>query len=414
MNREDVVNGGQKLGLPAALVNTIGEYVNDPQPRSRGFIVPALMPSGDTVDMPGVPYLSTEPVFSQYDRPAPVLGAVTADEVLVGWQSEPRQASEPGPLSKVRVICFGTAIAGAFAGATLGDLGADVVKIESPGRPDNIRRIWMPPEPPTKEPSGADTSFMFQNLNRSERSLSMDMKKPAAVELLLRLVAEADIVIDNFGPAVMDSWGLGSERLAAANPRLIQISLTGFGHTEGPRSHYLAYGSTVSSFTGLTQAWGRSHGTHFDYISQAHGVLAALAALAARDQTGRGTVIDLAEVEVAGAMMAPLVLDYTANGVDSEPVGNRVAGAIYSDVLACKGADRWLAIEIENEADWTALTSLLGLSATPLPAEGGDIDEVALGAGRLAQHPPAAAGRAPVAGARDRGRSGARCRGSLP
>jgi benzylsuccinate CoA-transferase BbsF subunit len=217
--------------------------------------------------------------------------------------------------------------------------------------------MWMPPEPVTREPSGADTSAMFANFNRTERSLSMDMKNPAAVELFLRLVRDVDVIVDNFGPQVMDSWGLGYERLAEANPRLVQLSLTGFGHTDGPRSHYLAYGSTVCSFTGLTQAWGYSHGTHFDYICEAYGVMAVLAALSAREATGRGTFLDLAEVEAGAVLMGPMLLDYVVNGRDSAPIGNDVPGSVWSGVLPCRGDDRWVAVEAETPADWAALAT---------------------------------------------------------
>jgi crotonobetainyl-CoA:carnitine CoA-transferase CaiB-like acyl-CoA transferase len=360
IGREEFVARGQELGVPCALVNTIGEFVNDPQPRSRGFFVKAPLPDGTTVEMPGALYLSTEPILSLYDRPAPRLGELAVGDLLAEW-SAPRALRASGrPLEGIRVVSFGTAIAGAFAGSVLADLGADVVKVEAPTRPDNLRRLWYPEETPVHEPSGADTSSMFANFNRTERSLSMDMKNPAAVELFLRIAAAADVVVDNFGPSVMDGWGLGWDQLSAANPALVQLSLTGFGHTEGPRSHYLAYGSTVCSFTGLSQAWGFSHGTHFDYVCEAHGVLGVLAALSARDVTGRGTYVDLAEVEAGGAVMGPLLLDYIVNGRDSSPVGNTVAGSVWSGVVRCAGDDRWLAVEAEDDDDWAALVTVIG------------------------------------------------------
>src|SRR6201996_5941950 len=170
----------------------------------------------------------------------------------------------------------------------------------------------------------------------------------------------------------MRRWGVGYEQLAAVNPRIVLLSLTGFGHTPGPRSHYLAYGSTVCSFVGLTHAWKYSNGVHFDYISEAHGVLGVLAALAARDRTGLGTHVDLAEVETAASVMGPLLLDYIVNGHDSAPRGNQVLGALLSAVVRCRGDDRWLAVEATSGDDWQELAVLTGrrdLGAAELPPD---------------------------------------------
>jgi crotonobetainyl-CoA:carnitine CoA-transferase CaiB-like acyl-CoA transferase len=132
------------------------------------------------------------------------------------------------------------------------------------------------------------------------------------------------------------------------------LSQTGFGHGGGPRSHYLAYGATIFSFMGLTQIWGRSHGTHLDYPAAAHGVFAILAALAARDRTGQGTHIDQAQIEVAGAIMGPMVLDYTVNG--HEPGEDPAPGLVVRGL----GDDAWLAVEPEDDRDWQELARLAG------------------------------------------------------
>ena len=150
-------------------------------------------------------------------------------------------------------------IAGAVCATALAELGADVIKIESPTVPDTTRRLRLG-EAAVHEPSGMETSPMFANFNRSVRSLALDMKQPESVDLVLRLASVADVVLENFGPDVLERWGVGYEKIAAVNPRIVMLSQTGFGHT-GPRSHYLAYGATIFSFMGLTQIWGRSHGT---------------------------------------------------------------------------------------------------------------------------------------------------------
>jgi crotonobetainyl-CoA:carnitine CoA-transferase CaiB-like acyl-CoA transferase len=376
MGREDFFVRGQQLGLPCTLVNTVGQFADDPQPRSRDFFVRRPLAGLGEFELPGEPFRCTEPVLAQYRRPAPRLGEDDAAEVAREWRSPAADAplpavAVPGPLSGIKVISFGTAIAGALSGTALADLGADVVKIESPSRPDNLRRLHAPGDPHVREPSGADTSPMFANFNRTTRSVALDMKDPSSVALFLRLAAAADVIVENYAPGVMQRWGLGYEQIAAANPRIILLSLTGFGHS-GPRSHYLAYGSTVCSFVGLTDAWPFQNGVHFDYISEAHGVFAVLAALAARDRTGRGTHVDLSEVETAAAVMGPMMLDYIVNGRGSVRPGNQVPGAVLSEVVRCRGDDHWLAVELEDAADWRALARVAGREDLAAAADASD------------------------------------------
>jgi len=371
MSREDFVVRGQQLGLPCTVVNTVGDFVEDIQPRTRGFFVREPLAGLGEFDLPGEPFRCTERVLAQYRRPAPRLGETDAAQIARQWRELPPPAPVPGPLSGIRAISFGTAIAGALSGTALAELGADVVKIESPARADNLRRLWAPEDPVVHEPSGADTSPMFANFNRTTRSVALDMKDPESVALFLRLAAAADVIVENYAPGVMQRWGLGYDQIAAVNPRIIMLSLTGFGHS-GPRSHYLAYGATVCTFVGLTEAWRFPSGVHFDYISQAHGVFGVLAALAARDRTGRGTHVDLAEVETAAAVMGPMMLDYVVNGRASVVPGNQVPGALLSEVVRCHGDDRWLAVEAEDAADWATLAELLGredLAKAELPPD---------------------------------------------
>jgi crotonobetainyl-CoA:carnitine CoA-transferase CaiB-like acyl-CoA transferase len=381
MSREEFFIRGQQLGLPCNVINTVGDFVDDEQPRSRGFFVRRPLAGIGEFDLPGEPFRCTERVLDQYRRPAPRLGETDAAEVARQWRDPAPPAPVPGPLSGIRAISFGTAIAGALSGTALADLGADVIKIESPSRPDNLRRLWAPEDPVVHEPSGADTSPMFANFNRTTRSVALDMKEPSSVALFLRLAAAADVIVENYAPGVMQRWGLGYEQIAAVNPRIVMLSLSGFGHS-GPRSAYLAYGSTVCSFVGLTDAWRYQAGVHFDYMSEAHGVFGVLAALAARDRTGRGTHVDLAEVETAAAVMGPMMLDYVINGRRSVVPGNRVPGAFLSEVVRCRGEDSWLAVEAENAADWQRLAQFL---------KRGDLAEVTL--------PPDEGARAALTGA---------------
>ena len=360
MSREDFVARGQELSVPCALVNSIGQFTQDPQPRSRGFFVRAPLAALGEFDVPGQPFVSGQPLLAQYRRPAPRLGEHDPAEIAGEWRSAPRPRTDPPrPLSGIKVISFGMVIAGALCGTALAELGADVIKIESPTVPDTTRRLRQG-ESAVHEPSGVETSPAFANFNRSVRSLALDMKQPESVDLVLRLARVADVVLENYGPDVLERWGIGYEKIAAVNPRIVMLSQTGFGHT-GPRSHYLAYGATIFSFMGLTQIWGRSHGTHFDYPATTHGLFAILAALAARDRTGLGTHIDQAQTEVAGAIMGPLLLDYLVNG--HEPGQDPPPGM----VVRCLGEDGWLAVEPVDDEDWLRLAALTGAPAPGAP-----------------------------------------------
>jgi benzylsuccinate CoA-transferase BbsF subunit len=258
-------------------------------------------------------------------------------------------------------VSFGTFVAGNTPGVVLADLGADVVKIEARARPDVLR---MPAygfgDTNVVEPSGVPNTIMQADLARSMRNVSLDMEIAAGRALFRRLVAVSDVVIENFGAHTMEHWDCSFRDLLGVNPRLVMVSLSGYGRT-GPRASYLAYASNISNFTGLTTTWGVQHGTHSDYITAEHAVVATIAATMHAARTGEGVHVDVAQIEALGAVMAPLVLDPLNNGRDTSPPGNVVPGSWFSAVVACQGHDRWLAVELEDEADWEALCDFLEL-----------------------------------------------------
>jgi benzylsuccinate CoA-transferase BbsF subunit len=258
------------------------------------------------------------------------------------------------------VLSFGTAIAGNVTANTLAELGADVVKIESPTRVDALRAGPIDPDlPRVFEPGGTETTIMYTSYSRSCRDMALNMKEPADQELFKRLLAEADILIDNFATGTMESWGLSHEMFAGINPRLIMVSVSGYGRT-GPRARTMAYATSINAFLGLTKTWA-PHGSQFDYTAVAHELVAIFGALAHRDRTGEGTYLDVAQVEAGGAMMAPIYLEPLATGQDVRPQPNQVPGSVLSGVFGSAGVDRWLAVELETVTDWNAAVDLLGL-----------------------------------------------------
>jgi crotonobetainyl-CoA:carnitine CoA-transferase CaiB-like acyl-CoA transferase len=204
------------------------------------------------------------------------------------------------------------------------------------------------------EPSGAETNIMFAGFSRSVRDIALDMKSPEDSQTFLRLLAEADVLIDNFATGVMDRWDLGVGRLREVNDQLVHVSISGYGRT-GPKARTMAYGMNISAYLGLSRVWA-PHGTQFDYTAVAHALVAILAGLEHRDRTGSGSYVDLAQTEAGAAVMAPLYLNHLVNGATDpgiEPASpNDVAGSLLSGVFACLGADEWVAVELEDETDW--------------------------------------------------------------
>jgi crotonobetainyl-CoA:carnitine CoA-transferase CaiB-like acyl-CoA transferase len=260
---------------------------------------------------------------------------------------------------ELRVLTFGTFIAGNTTGLVLAELGADVVKIEARARPEVLRNpAYNFGQKMALEPSGVPNTLMYAGLSRSTRGLSLEMNTEPGRALFKRLVAVADIVIENFGAHTMRNWGCSFDDLVHINPRLVMVSLSGYGRT-GPYAEYLAYATNISNFTGLTSMWDYQHGTHSDYITAAHAATAVLAAIAESDRTGAGVFIDVAQTEALAAVMAPVYLDPLNNRRDTVPAGNAVPGSLFTGVFRSQGHDRWIAVELEDLADWTALCAVL-------------------------------------------------------
>src|SRR3974390_1308270 len=169
-------------------------------------------------------------------------------------------------LAGTRVLSFGAFVAGNTAATLLAELGAEVVKIETLNRPEVLRRPAYAIGDPVIEPSGAPNTVMYASLTRGLRSLSLDLESPEARTLFHRLVAVSDVVIENFGAPVLDRVGCGYHDLVVDRPNLVMLSLSGYGR-DGPRANYLAYAVTISSYLGLAESWGYTHGTATDYLA---------------------------------------------------------------------------------------------------------------------------------------------------
>jgi crotonobetainyl-CoA:carnitine CoA-transferase CaiB-like acyl-CoA transferase len=261
------------------------------------------------------------------------------------------------PLRGTRVLSFGSFVAGNICALMLSELGADVVKIESRAHPEALRAYDAPGRAQVVEPSGVRTTALFSGMTRGLRSACIDMTGESGRRAFRMLAERAHVVVENLGPGTMESWGCSFDELRRSNPRLVMLSLSGYGAT-GPLAAFRAYASNVNNFLGLTSVWALD-GIHFDFVAGTHGACAVAAALAETDRGAPGVFIDMAQTETGAAIMPALYLDYLANRREWCAGPNEVPGSLFSAVVRCLGADAWVAVELEDASDWALLCSHL-------------------------------------------------------
>jgi len=229
-----------------------------------------------------------------------------------------------GPLAGVRAIEMGQLIAGPFCGQLLGDMGADVVKIEAPGQGDPMRQWGQKGYP-----------LFWEILGRNKRTVSIDLRKPAGQDLARRLIAGADILIENFRPGALEGWNLAPEELRKANPRLIVVRVSGYGQT-GPYADRAGFGLIGEAMGGWRHIVGDP-----DRPPSRMGVSIgdSLAALHHREKTGEGQVVDSALYEAVLHVMESLVPDHALAGFIRERSGSILPGIAPSNVYRCQDGD---------------------------------------------------------------------------
>jgi CoA:oxalate CoA-transferase len=233
--------------------------------------------------------------------------------------STSEQSTWAGPLEGLRVIDLTRVLAGPFCTQSLGDLGAEVLKIEPPDRGDETRHF---------PPFIAGESHYFLGINRNKKSLVVDLQQPAGAEILRRLVATADILVENYRPGVMDRLGLGWDALSARNPRLVYASVSGFGQT-GPWRSRPAYDTVVQAAAGLFAVTGEPEGepakmgtSIADLSAGLYGFGAIMAALHGRNRTGRGARVDVAMFDSAISLLEGAALHYLNRHTEPPRLGN--------------------------------------------------------------------------------------------
>ncbi len=262
------------------------------------------------------------------------------------------------PLDGVRVVSLGWIWVGAVIGQLLGDMGAEVIRIESWARQDISRNL-----PPFIE-GREGLSYNSVNGGRSQRSALLDLRQPRALELLRDLLTVSDAVVDNYRAGTMQRWGLGHEDVRALNPGIIALSCSAAGQT-GPLDRIATYGSNVSAMGGLDSVQGFADGpipAGISIVDPLYGSAAAVAIIAAlerRTKTGRGESIDFSQWEFTVGMMSGPWTDYKMNGRILGPMGNRDPMMAPHGVYPCGGEDAWVCIAVKTDAQWAALCGLM-------------------------------------------------------
>lgn len=367
---DEIVEAATAFRLPVAHV-TDGETIGRMEHfRTREVFAPS--PHGGYLQ-PKPPYRFSRLVPAP-PAAAPVAGADT-HAVRDDW-SAPRPAAPVArtphrPLDGVRVVDLTAFWAGPSGTGYLAALGADVVKVESVQRPDGIRFAGGQI---TRADSWWDYSWVFQGSNAGKRGITLDLTRDDGRELLHRLLADADVLTENFSPRVMAQFGLSYDELAVRYPRLVVVRMPAFG-LDGPWADRVGFALTMEALAGMATITGHPDGNPtcpggvLDPIAGMHAAFATIAALEHRDATGDGQLVEVPMIECALNVAAEPLLEYGANGVVLSRRGNRGPAGVLQDVYPCVGDDAWVAVTVRDGAQASAVVSVLA-------AAGADVAEL--------------------------------------
>jgi len=382
--KQEIMDLCQQNNCPSTAVFTVAEVAEHPHLRERGSVVELAHPVLGKLRSLGAPVHLTRSPGGPV-RPAPLLGEHNSEVFLeLGIARMRHHAAEelearvrataqadasppaPGklPLAGVRVANFGWGWLGPVAGQTLAFLGAEVYKIESRARID-INRNFPPFGGGIANP---DRSLQNHAGWAGNGSITLNLKKPEAQAIARDVVAQCDVVLENFGPGVMDKLNLGYDALRAVKPDLVMASMPAAGLT-GPLRGLRTYGMSLSSITGLDSLTGYASGppvpmenAFADPLGGVIGAYAVLLGLHHRARTGEGQLIDFSQQEGVMQLIGPAFMDYVMNGRVAGPIGNRhpLSAAAPHGVFPCKGDDRWLSLAVFSQAQWEKLCTAMG------------------------------------------------------
>jgi len=277
--------------------------------------------------------------------------------------SSAEQTINESIFSGLFIAGFSTAMVGPLSMKFFADYGATVVRVESQTRPCVSRT-----SPPFKDGRpGLNRSGYFNHFSANMYSIAINMKSPGGREVARRLVAKSDVVMENNRPGVMERWGLSYEDVRKIREDVIMVRQNGFG-LDGPYRDFGSYGMTLAAMSGIPNFIGWPDrgplpvgvGAYTDCISPRYAAVALIAALAMREKTGQGQLIELAQFETAISFVLPGVLDYAVNQREPSRTGNAHSKAAPHNVYACKGEENWCTVAAFDEAEWAGICRVIG------------------------------------------------------
>ncbi|MEI7924782.1 MAG: CoA transferase [Chloroflexota bacterium] len=283
-------------------------------------------------------------------------------------------------LQGIRVLEMTIAVAGPVCCHILGDMGAEVIKVEEP-----MSRARTPMHLPKPVEGAPDHPYNrvvnFNELNRSKRLFSLNVAKPEGRDIYLKLAAQCDVMVENFAPRVVGNLGIDYESVKKVNPGIIYVSMPAFGKT-GPYKDRGSYGPGIDAMSGISHLTGYPEGApgkpanfFCDQNAGLHAAFAILTALRHKRRTGEGQYIEMSMLEGELQAVAPAIMDVTLNGREGNRVGNRHHWYAPHGVYPCAGEDRWAAIAVTSDEQWQALCGVIGradLAADPRYAKQAD------------------------------------------
>ena len=355
----EIVELSQAMRVPAAPVNDGATVLACAQYRDRGFFIDG---GGDdwSFRRPGAPFrLSKTPVSPP--RPAPLLGTVAVDVAPQGHPRLGARANPAMPFADIKVLDLTTFWAGAYLTCYLGAFGADIVKVESIQRPDGFRYsgAWAHEGDRWYERGG-----LWQATNLNKRDITLDLTSTQGRDLVRRLVRDADVVVENFSPRVIEHFGLDYQSLVEIKQDAILVRMPGYG-LEGPWRDYVGWALNFEQTSGMAAVTGYADGPPCtlqgpaDPIVGVHAGVALLAALEHRRRTGEGQLIEIAQIEVAACVTAEPVIEYSMNGKVQPRTGNRRRGLVQG-VYPTVADDGWVALSVRDDTDWAQLAEAMG------------------------------------------------------
>ncbi len=359
--RLEILEEAQAWRLPAAPVETIADRLACPQLAARGFWQRFEI-DGTEVRAPRVAYSIAGVPPAEC---GPFAEATGAD---IPARAQPARASDPPglPFEGLRVLDLTAFWSGPYATMLLGALGADVIKVESVRRPDPYRYTLTRPD----RERWYEWSPVWNDTNCDKRDVTLDLSSPGGLELFERLVPHADVVISNFSNRVMPNLGLTNERLRSLNPRLIVVNMPGYGRG-GPWEDYVGYAIAfehlvLATMTGYADGPPLYAGGFCDPLVGMHAVAAIELALRYREETGRGTEVEVPQCEVLDSLVAPEMIAVQVGAAVPSRRGNQHDWMVPHDAYRVAGEDAWLTIAVSSDEEFAGLAWVLGRPELPV------------------------------------------------